>query len=95
MRAALVPLLLLSACAQVPDTGLAEQIKVPDLPETLAEKAKPLPPLTDTSMGGLVVDGTNSDMQYNSVSHQLNSVIDLYNCVKPSTNEKKDITNCL
>lgn len=85
--------LFLGACAH--NTGLAKPVQIPELPANLAEKARALPEITDASMGNLVVDGVNSDMQYNSVSIQLNNLIDLYNCVKVSINEKKDIKSCL
>lgn len=95
MKKVLVLLFALSACTHKPDTGLVTQVQIPDLPSNLAQKAGSLPPLTDPNMGPLVVDATNTDMQYNSVAHQLNSVIDIYNCVKTSINQKKDINSCL
>ena len=95
MKRVLILLFALSACTHKPDIGLVTAVQIPDLPSNLAQKAGPLPPLTDPNMGPLVVDATNTDMQYNSVSHQLNSVIDIYNCVKISLNEKKDIKTCL
>lgn len=85
----------LVACSHKPETGLALGPRIPDLPANLAKKAGPLPPITDASMGGLVLEGTASDMKYNEVSHQLNNLIDVYNCVKISINEKKDIKDCL
>ena len=95
MKKVLILLFALSACTHTSDTGLTTHVQIPDLPSNLAQKAGPLPPLKDPTMGGLVEDGTNTDMQYNSVSHQLNNLIDLYNCVKTSINEKKDIKTCL
>lgn len=91
----LILALTLSACTTKPGPGLAKPIQVPELPSNLAVKAKALPPITDNTMGGLVIDGANTDMKYNEVAHQLNNVIDLYNCVKISINEKKDIKTCL
>jgi hypothetical protein len=76
-------------------TGLAAPVRIPELPSNLAVKAKPLPPITDNTMGGLVIDGTNTDMKYNETAHQLNNLIDLYECIKVSINEKKDINKCL
>ena len=96
MKRVLVLLFALSACTHAPDTGLASTpVQIPDLPPNLAQKAGPLPPLKDPSMAAQIEDATNTDMRYNSVSHQLNSVIDIYNCVKTSINEKKDIKTCL
>lgn len=91
----LILALLLSACAHKVDTGLVKPVQLPELPSNLSEKAKALPKITGASMGSLVVDGTNADMQYNAVSIQLNNLIDLYNCIKVSVNEKKDINLCL
>lgn len=86
--------LLLSACGHDAQTGLAKPVRIPDLPTALATKATSLPPITDNSMGGIVLHGAEDDMQYNNVAHQLNAVIDIYNCVKESINKKKEI-KCL
>ena len=94
MRYIALPLaLLLVACKTT--TGLAPDPRIPDLPSNLEKKAEQLPPITDPSMGGIVRDGTSTDMLYNSVSTQLNNLIDLYNCVKISMNDKKDPKECL
>jgi hypothetical protein len=95
MKRVLILLFALSACTHKPDIGLVTAVQIPDLPPNMAQKAGPLPELKDPSMAALVEDATNADMRYNSVSHQLNSVIDIYNCVKVSINEKKDIKTCL
>lgn len=85
-----VAALLTSACANKPDTGLAPAVQIPPIPENLAQKAEPLPPVTDPTMGGLVQANIQSSRQYNSVSFQLNKLIDLYNCVRDSVNNKKE-----
>lgn len=92
----ILPLLLvLAACHHTqPDTGLARAPVIPELPAVLSKKADSLPQITDNTMGGLVVDGTNTDIKYNDISHQLNAVIDVYNCVRESINNKKEI-KCL
>jgi hypothetical protein len=95
MKRVLILLFALSACTHKPEIGLVTAVQIPDLPPSLAQKAGPLPELKDPSMAGQIEDATNADMQYNLVSHQLNSVIDIYNCVKISLNEKKDIKTCL
>jgi hypothetical protein len=89
--------LALVGCAHKEEepTSLGTPVRIPEMPSNLAVKAKPLPPITDNTMGGLVIDGTNTDMKYNEVAHQLNNLIDLYDCVKLSINEKKDINTCL
>lgn len=86
----IVAALLVSACASKPDTGLAPAVQIPPIPENLAQKAEPLPPVTDPTMGGLVQANIQSSRQYNSVSFQLNKLIDLYNCVRDSVNNKKE-----
>lgn len=86
----IVAALLVSACASKPDTGLAPAVQIPPIPENLAQKAEPLPPITDPTMGGLVQANVQSSKQYNSVSFQLNKLIDLYNCVRDSVNNKKE-----
>lgn len=80
---------LLSACA-TPDTGLAPAVQIPPLPENLAQKPEPLPPITDPSMGGLVEANIESTKKYNAVSFQLDRVIELYNCVRDAVNNKKE-----
>lgn len=87
----IVSALLLSACANKPDTGLAPAVEIPPIPENLAQKAEPLPPITDPTMGGLVKANIDSSKKYNAVSFQLNKLIDLYNCVMDSVNNKKEL----
>ena len=94
MKYCILPLCLLLAACQT-TTGLAPNARIPDLPANLEKKAGPLPQLTDPSMGALVRDGAATDMQYNSVATQTNNLIDLYNCVKTSMNDKKDPKECL
>jgi hypothetical protein len=81
--------LLLSACA-TNNTGLAPAVQIPPLPENLAQKAKALPSSNDLTMGGQVKDNTHNIREYNGVSTQLNHVIDMYNCVRDSINNKKE-----
>lgn len=82
----------LSACKTTsPDTGLAYNPQIPELRPELGVKAKALPPITDNTMGGSQIQGAQDDMQYNSVAHQLNTVIDIYNCVRNAINTRKDI----
>lgn len=90
----LAAVLLLSACGLNKTTGLAPAVQIPPLPENLARKAKALPASDDLTMGGQVKDNTHNIREYNSVSTQLNHVIDVYNCVMYSVNNKKEI-KCL
>jgi hypothetical protein len=46
-------------------------------------------------MGGRELDAAETDRKYNEVAHQTNGLIKLYNCVKDSVNNKKDIKKCL
>lgn len=88
----LVPVLfLLAACGGEVDTGLTTAVQVPPLPENLAQKRGPLNPNNDVTMGGLVKENTNNIRQYNSTAFQVNSLIDLYNCVKDAVNNKTEI----
>lgn len=87
----IVAALLVSACAADKGTGLAPAVQIPPIPENLAQKPKPLPPITDPTMGGLVQANVQSSREYNSVSFQLGKLIDLYNCVRDSVNNKKEM----
>ena len=89
----LVAALLLSACA-TNDTGLAPAVQIPPLPDNLAQKAEALPESSDLTMGGQVKDNTQNIRRYNGVSIQLNHIIDVYNCIRHSVNNKKEI-KCL
>lgn len=82
--------LLTTACAGK-QTGLAPAVQIPPLPGNLAQKAEPLPPITDPTMGGLVQANVDTSKRYNAVSFQLNKVIDLYVCVKDAVNNKKEL----
>ena len=82
--------LLTTACADK-QTGLAPAVQIPPLPGNLAQKAEPLPPITDPTMGGLVQANVDTSKRYNAVSFQLNKVIDLYVCVKDAVNNKKEL----
>ena len=92
-KAFLIPLFLLAACGDK-ESGLGRIPTIPDLPPELNKKAEKLPPITDNSMGGLVIDGTNTDIKYNEVSTRLNTVLDIYECVKTSFNNKKSPDEC-
>jgi hypothetical protein len=88
--------LFLSACATTtpqPTTGLPKPVQIPEIPVELAKKATRLPDITDATFGGIIKDGVAADQQYNSVAYQLNSLIDLYNCVRKSVNT--DAQSCI
>lgn len=87
--------LLITACGHDQQTGLARPPALPELPLVLKTKATALPPLEDSSMGGLVISGSKDDKQYNSVAHQLNTLIDTYDCIKENYNKEKDLKTCL
>lgn len=87
----IVAALLLSACKTAPDTGLTTGVQIPPIPENLAQKAEQLPPNSDTSMGGQVLDNTRNIRAYNEKAFQVNDLIDLYNCVREAVNNKKEI----
>lgn len=87
----LVLVLLLSGCTTPTDTGLAAGVRVPAIPENLAQRAEALPPSSDTTMGGQVLDNTRNIKKYNEKAFQINDLIDLYNCVREAINSKKEI----
>lgn len=92
----LLPLLLLSACATT-NGGMVDSVtpvRVPDLPPALAEKVERLPDITDDTLGGQVEAGIEADIAYNDVAFKYNSLIDLYNCVRVSINEKVELEKC-
>lgn len=93
----LLSILVLAGCKTVEDTGNAGvvPVRIPNPPAELIQKAKPLPELTDPTMGALVIDGVQSDMEYNAVGTRYNKLIDWTLCVVDSVNNKKDINECL
>lgn len=92
----LLPILLMvSACATTSGKPGVEPVKVPPLPAPLAQKAERLPDLTDNTMGGRELDGAATDRKYNEVSHRLNSIITLYQCVEKSINNRENPNSCL
>lgn len=90
-KVGLVLVLFLAACKTTDDTGLVVGVQVPALPESLAQRAEALPPNTDTTMGGQVLDNTRNIRAYNEKAFQVNDLIDLYNCVREAVNNKKEI----
>lgn len=94
MKKTVLVLLLLSGCTTPIDTGLVTGVRVPAIPENLAQRAEALPPSSDTTMGGQVLDNTRNIKKYNEKAFQVNDLIDLYNCVREAVNTKKEI-ECL
>lgn len=91
MRKLVLAFALLTAACGGKETGLAPAVQIPPLPGNLAQKAEPLPPITDPSMGGLVQANVDTSKKYNAVSFQLNKVITLYECVRDAVNNKKEL----
>ena len=88
-------IVLTSGCTHTQqDLGLAKPVQVPDLPPALSRKASKLPNIMDNTMGTTVVDGANTDIIYNDVAWRLNHLIDFYNCIKTSINNKTE-ADCL
>lgn len=83
--------LLLSGCKHTVDTGLATSPRIPDLPVELEKMPESLPQIQSNTMGDLVIVGSEDDIRYNQVAHQLRDVITIYNCVKEAYNNKKEI----
>lgn len=74
--------------------GSAPAARVPQLPENLARKAQALPEITDRSLAGQQRSAVEADRAYNSVAIQLNAVIDAWECVRVSLNDKTDPEEC-
>ncbi len=74
--------------------GSAPAPKMPELPGSLAKRAKPLPQMTDRTAAGQQRDAVQTDRQYNAVAHQLNNVIQAWGCVREALNEQKDASAC-
>lgn len=91
MRQLIIAVALLTTACAGKETGLAPAVQVPALPMNLSQKAEPLPPITDPTMGGLVQANVDTSRQYNAVSFQLNKLIDLYECVRDAVNNKKEL----
>jgi hypothetical protein len=91
MKKLILALALLTTACAGKETGLAPAVQIPPLPGNLAQKAEPLPPITDPTMGGLVQANVDTSKRYNAVSFQLNKIIDLYICVKDAVNDKKEL----
>lgn len=95
MKKYILLVLLLSGCAHTQETVIVDPPKVPRLPAHYDIKAARLPDIVDPSFGGIMVDGTESDIKYNSLSIKYNQLLDIYNCVRVSINERKDPITCL
>lgn len=106
----LAPMIALSACATPkPDVdiatagdivingenlGSAKAAEMPALPENLARRALPLPPLTDPTLAGQQRSAIETDRAYNGVATQLNSVLTAWECVRKSLNDNVDPKEC-
>lgn len=83
--------IMLSGCARKPiDLGLAQPVQVPELPKGEFEKVGPLPQITDRTLGAQQIDATQTDIKYNDVSTRYNRLIDFYNCIRVSVNNKEE-----
>ncbi len=74
--------------------GSAPAPKVPALPDNLSRKAQALPPIVDRTLAGQQQSAVEADRAYNSVAHQLNAVIDAWECVRKSLNDGVDPEEC-
>jgi len=96
MKKLLMLAALSMAVAGCSTTGAVDvkSIQIPNLPSELSVKARALPKLTDPTMGAIISDATDTDVKYNDVSIRYNNLIDFYNCIKESINQKKEM-KCL
>jgi hypothetical protein len=93
----IAPFFLLAGCmgAGDPGLGLAVPPAMPDLPQQLAKKAEPLPPLTGTTLADREKELSSTEQAYNEKGTQLNALIDAWNCVKVSLKNRTDPSKCL
>ena len=91
-------LTMISGCKHAPDLelGEAKSVQMPELPAELSRRAERLPDITDRTMGGVQVDGIETDKKYNDVAHQNNALITFYNCVRDAVNgrDASKVSNC-
>lgn len=82
--------LMLAGCAttHVPDIGQAPPARMPDLPPSLTQRAKRLPPITDPSLGGINADGAATDARFNDLATRFNALLDIYQCTKKALDAK-------
>ena len=90
----LAALFALSACAATPDTGLAKPPAMPALPPELNQRAERLPDITDPSLGGLVIDGAETDRKYNDLAHRHNAVLKAWECIRRALAERSEAATC-
>ncbi len=95
-RLIILSMLLLSACGQekVINVGIATPPEIPALPDDLATRASKLPPIKSGKLEDVILDGATTDALYNDVAIRLNSLQDLYNCIRISHNTNKPYSDC-
>jgi hypothetical protein len=87
MKKILLVALLLSACKHT-DTGTG--ITIPPVPVQLSQRAESLPPNNDATFAGQIRDNNNNIRAYNKVASEKNALLDLYNCVRESINNRRE-----
>lgn len=91
--------LSLSACATTgdpkPELGTAPAAKMPRLSAPLKERAEPLPPITDRSLGGIHKDGVNTDVKYNDLALRYNFIINAWDCVADALEKREASSNAV
>lgn len=95
-RLIILSMLLLSACGEekVLNVGITAPPEIPALPDDLSKRAGKLPPIENGKLDTIILDGARTDAIYNDVAHRLNSLQDLYNCVRISHNTNKPYSDC-
>lgn len=96
---ALIAATLISACSKPdirPELGEAPAVQMPKLPDTLNQRAKRLPDITDGTVGGLTREGVATDQAYNDLSHRHNAVLTAWECVRLAINARdtKALSKC-
>ena len=95
----IVPLIVimtvaLTGCITKPVPVTPTPVQMPALPSSLNQRAEPLPPATATDLHGLIRESMATDRAYNEVRDRLNTVLDVYDCVRTAMNTGSDAKAC-
>lgn len=90
LLACMLSLMLISCGDKNIELGLAEPVKIPELPVGQFDKVGSLPPLEDPTFGAQQLDAAQTDIKYNEVGIKYNRLIDFYNCIRESINNDKE-----
>ncbi|MFZ4165282.1 hypothetical protein [Brevundimonas sp. NPDC058933] len=86
--------LTLSGCITKPVPVTPTPVQMPALPAPLNQRAQDLPPLVATDLHGMIRESMATDRAYNEVRDRLNTVLDVYDCVRTAMNSGSDAKAC-